>query len=69
MKVSRACVHHRPYFSNLTKTPFKKPIDFGTLLVLKTTCFCVLDYKVMSYLYHSMVNALLCSQNILRTCN
>lgn len=28
VKVSLACVNHRPYFWHLTKTPFKKPIDF-----------------------------------------
>ena len=28
IKISSACVNHRPYFSHLTKNPFKKPIDF-----------------------------------------
>ena len=30
MKISSACVNHRPYFRRLTKIPFKKPIDFKT---------------------------------------
>ncbi len=31
VKVSWACVNHGPYLRDLTKIPFKKPIDSGTM--------------------------------------
>jgi len=48
VNISRGFVHHRPYFRQFSKNPFKNPIDFRARELVVLTHFRVLAYRVTS---------------------